>query len=365
MRTPKMLGMALALGVVACSKPFPCTRYCWSHKQTVPDVTDEDMGAPDGRFDVPCNTSFGLDDWYPPLPQFGWYAAELCVEADVHEVIAKMVASIQDPAVDASEACDVTDLEVYEGFVEALALQARDACIAHVTCNGAPAGCDLDFDMDGNQACTVASAEMLCNQVVLAPALAALSDLSNGPGAAQPQRDGTELVYVKDPGDCTPLLQGDTDDTPTCPETPGGDGLDDSTSGGEGFGPFGDIDALVACSNANVCTVEPELFANVEHRFDVFHDDGVWLEPMSVPGHGRGLQLTGLERGEPSEALTSALGLEDGDVITHVDGASLALETTVEQLLLELPSAKAWRLTAARWNGSGWVKVERTIVRGS
>lgn len=226
----------------------------------------------------------------------------------MHEVIAKMVASIQDPAVDASEACDVTDLKVYEDFVEALALQARDACIARVTCNGAPAGCDLDVIMGGNQACTVASAEVLCNQVVLAPALAALSDLSNGPGAAQPQRDGTE---------------------------------------------------------SNVCIVEPELFANVEHRFDVFHDDGVWLEPVSVPGHGRGLQLTGLDRGEASEALASALGLADGDVITHVDGASLALETTVEQLLLELPSTKAWRSNVARRNGSRWVKVERTIVRGS
>jgi hypothetical protein len=76
-------------------------------------------------------------------------------------------------------------------------------------------------------------------------------------------------------------------------------------------------------------------------RFDVFHDDGVRLEPMSVPGHGRGLQLAVLDRGEASEALASALGLADGDVITYVDGASLAPETTVEQLLLELPSAKA------------------------
>lgn len=101
----------------------------------------------------------------------------------MHVVVEQTVASIEDPTVDASQACDVTDLQVYADFVESLAQQARDACVAHLSCNGSPAGCDIDSGMPGNQACTVVSAEALCDQVVLAPALAALQDLANGPGA--------------------------------------------------------------------------------------------------------------------------------------------------------------------------------------
>jgi hypothetical protein len=71
MRPPGMLVMALALATVACSKPFPCTRYCWSHKQYVPDLTGEDMpGVPDGRFDMQCDglliPSFGTHRSHPP-----------------------------------------------------------------------------------------------------------------------------------------------------------------------------------------------------------------------------------------------------------------------------------------------------------
>lgn len=98
------------------------------------------------------------------------------------------------------------------------------------------------------QVCQVGTAQDLCDQVVFAPALAALGDLTNGPGAAQPQRDGTSIEYVDDPQDCQPLIE-DTDGTPMCDDDPaGGDGLDESSSGGSGAGPFGDIDELITCT---------------------------------------------------------------------------------------------------------------------
>lgn len=233
MRPPRWLTLSFTLGLIACAKPFPCTRYCWSHAQVVPDAT-----GPDGRFDASCTRSDGGGAWYPLMPQFGWYAAELCVDADVHAAVAKVVASIQDPTVDASQTCDLTDLQAYADLVQALAMQARDACVADITCNGVPAGCDLDPFLGGNQACTVPSAQTLCDQVVLLPALASLSDLSNGPGAAQPQRDGTAVAYVDDPAECQPLVQADTDDVPTCPEAPpaadGTTGADESGASGDG-----------------------------------------------------------------------------------------------------------------------------------
>ena len=105
--------VSLALGILACAEPFPCNRYCWSHQQLVADVTGEDLpGVPDGRFDDTCLKFTDSEDWYPPLPPFGWYSAEHCVPADVHRIIASTVVSIQDPTVDASQACDVSELQV-------------------------------------------------------------------------------------------------------------------------------------------------------------------------------------------------------------------------------------------------------------
>lgn len=235
MRPPGMLVMVLALGTVACSKPFPCTRYCWSHKQYVQDLTGEDTpGVADGRFDMQCDGFADSQLWYPPLPPYGWYGAEICVPAGDHQIISEIVAAIQDPADDANETCDVTELQVYTDLVQALAMQARDACVAHLTCNSAPAGCDIDPATPNDQACQVPSAMDLCDQVVLAPALAALGDLSNGPGAAQPQYDGTAIEHVDDPSDCEALEQ-DTDDTPICGDgASSGDGVDESTTAGGG-----------------------------------------------------------------------------------------------------------------------------------
>ena len=39
MRPVPLLLLSFALGTLACAKPFPCNRYCWSHQQAVADVT--------------------------------------------------------------------------------------------------------------------------------------------------------------------------------------------------------------------------------------------------------------------------------------------------------------------------------------
>lgn len=396
MRQRRSLLLALALGTLACSKPFPCNRYCWSHQQLVADVTDADMaGVPDGRFDDTCTTSFDSYQWHPPLPPFGWYSAERCVPADVHQLIAQTVRSIQDPGVDASEACDVTDLQVYADFVQTLAMQARDACVAHLSCNGAPAGCDIDPATEGNQACTVPSAETLCDEQVLAPALAALTDLSNGPDAAQPQRDGVVIEYLDDPQQCAPILQADTDGTPGCEDNGNGNGLDgtggsgdsgldesggsggggvDESGGSDGDGsgsggsmvePFGDLETLVRCTAPTTCALAPELFVTVQSNFGIFVDEGIRLRPVELPELGHGLQVSGLERPTASARLLRALGLEDDDVLTHLHGASILAPETLEQLLLELPTATSWTLTLRRRVGSTWRTVLVTLSRST
>jgi type II secretory pathway component PulC len=61
--------------------------------------------------------------------------------------------------------------------------------------------------------------------------------------------------------------------------------------------------------------------------------------------------------------LLDAVGIADGDVLTHVDGASLGSTATIEQLLLHLPTANSWSLTIRRWTGSTWVTLDRSIAR--
>lgn len=381
MRPPHPLLLSLALGTLACAEPFPCNRYCWSHQQLVADVTDEGMtGVPDGRFDHTCTKFSDGNLWHPPLPTFGWYAAEQCAPADVHEVIARTVTSIQDPSVDASQACDLTDLQVYADFVQALAAMARDECVAHLTCNGAPAGCDIDPNADGNQACNVPTAQILCDQEVLAPALAALTDLANGPGAAQPKRDGVVIEYLDDPKQCSPILQADTDGTPGCEDGGGGgDGFDESggsgsggldesggssESGGSMVEPFGDLDTRIRCTAPTTCVVTPELFAAVESNFGIFVDEGLRVEAVVLPERELGVRISGLERAHTSGRLLRALGIEEGDVLTQIDGASIVVPETLEALMLELPTARSWRLTLRRRVSGAWKTVVVTISRG-
>jgi hypothetical protein len=372
--------LALALATLACSKPFPCNRYCWSHQQHVADITDVDMtGVPDGRFDDTCTKSIDGDSWHPPLPPFGSYFAEQCIPADVHEVIARTVVSIQDPTVDASQVCDVTDLQVYADFVQTLAMQARDACVAHLSCNGVPAGCDIEPTDEGNQACTVQTAQTLCDQEVLAPALAALADLANGPGAAQPQRDGVVIEYLADPQDCSPILQADTDGTPGCEEGGGGGGLDESGTSGDGgvdassgsesggsmVEPFGDLGRLVRCTTPTTCVIAPELFAAVESNFGIFVDEGLRLEAVAMPETGPGVRISGIDRTQASGRLLGALGIENGDVLTHLDGASIVAPKTLEALMLGLPMASSWTLTLWRRVGGTWKTMVVKISRGA
>ncbi|MCA9707372.1 MAG: hypothetical protein KDK70_16075 [Myxococcales bacterium] len=52
-----------------------------------------------------------------------------------------------------------------------------------------------------------------------------------------------------------------------------------------------------------------------------------------------------------------------GDVLTHVDGASLGAMETLERVLVELPTAPAWALTMRRWTGSAWELRPITIAR--
>jgi len=49
--------------------------------------------------------------------------------------------------------------------------------------------------------------------------------------------------------------------------------------------------------------------------------------------------------------------------IPHVDGTSLSSREAIEQVLLDVSTATAWRVTVARRKGSSWVALEHSITR--
>jgi hypothetical protein len=355
----------LVMSPSACLSPIPpvpdtCYRHCWDHTQDVPDMSGPDMmGAPDDHFDTPCTLYGGTTAFHPPRPVLGWYRGVVCPSQATHDVIEKVVNSIQDPATDASTACDSEDLVIYADFVEQLAISARDVCVADLTCDGQPSGCDIDPFEPDDQACSVASAENLCNLVIMGPALAALSDLTDGNGAAQPHLGDTLEAVPYESCEFEPET-GDGGGETLC--MGGGEGVDES-SGDMGAGPFGDIDELVSCSPQRSCVVREELLVNVENNVTVFYDEGIRAEEVAIVGLGKGIQISGLDRGEHSEELFDAFGIRNGDVITHIDGGALD-STSLERVIGELRTRHSASVTVRRWTGSIWSTLDYSIVRG-
>jgi hypothetical protein len=355
----------LVVSSAACSLPIPpvpdtCYKHCWDHTQDVPDVNGQNMmGPPDDHFDIPC-TKDGTPgaDYYPPRPVLGWYRGVVCPPQATHDIIQAVVNSIQDPTVDASVACDSEDLVVYVDFMEQLAISARDACVADLTCDEQPSGCDIDPFEPDDQACSVVSAEDLCNQVILGPALEALSDLTNGEGAAQPHLSDTLEAVPYESCEFEPGT-GDGGDEAVC--MGGDEGVDESGTG-MGVGPFGDIDDLLSCSPQRSCVVQEELLVNIENNVLVFHDESIRADAVELAGLGKGVQLFGLDRGEHSEALFDAFGLRNGDVITHIGDETVDVTTSLERELLELRTTGSSSVTVRRWTGSLWSTLDYAII---
>lgn len=137
-------------------------------------------------------------------------------------------------------------------------------------------------------------------------------------------------------------------------------GLDETGEGLVSGNPFGVISQLVYCSPQTECAILSDLHYNVGYNFHVFWDEGVEMTFVTLPT--RGYQLSGLDTNEHSKELLDAFGIQNGDVITHVNSTQLVDEAATLDVIGMLDEDDGpWSITVRRWNGSSWSTLSYSV----
>lgn len=351
---------AVALAaILACNYATfeECFIHCWQYVLPAEGIQDQDEN---GYFDTVCtNAHAGAGAMFAPIQSIG-YPGKVCNASNDsqahHETIKKVVLA---KLANDLGSLTMTEIETYEDWMETVATWTYFTCVAQLTCNG-DFDCDIDPNIPDDQACTQNSAESLCSTYVETVALANL-DLDTGPDV--PEYGGTSKKSINpETQDCDfkpestdGFFPGEGDDG----DGDGGEGGDDTT--GAGAGPFGDIDMLVYCDPQTTCVVDEDLLANVAANFTVFDDEEVRLTAVSISGVGRCAQVSGLDNGEDSKELLDAFGIQNNDLITHVNGTALSSTANVHQVVYDLGGATSWTVTVRRWNGSTWTTLNYSV----
>lgn len=225
-----------------------CYVHCWEYRVEHEDIQDEDDND---YYDSTCINKHNFGTMDAPISPNGVPGRE-CLgfqgQSD-HETIKAVIAA---KLANDLESLSQSQIDTYEAFVfgggaslYSLVDEVTDTCVNLLTCN--KKFCDIDPEVSGDQACTIASAQGLCATYVESLAGAAL-DLETGsdvPTYGVP--DWKYYNLVSDP---------ECDYEPEAIGTGGGGGLDESGGGGMQSDPFGDLDELIACSPQTECKVE-------------------------------------------------------------------------------------------------------------
>jgi hypothetical protein len=315
----KLVSLVMGVGAAAAACTIQvgefCSTHCWQYRVEHGDIPDNE--TPNGYFDSTCVNIYGLGTMDAPIPALG-VPGRGCISYPTqpdHETIKAVIA--------AKEGNDLGSLsqaqiDTYEDFIESVVDEIRKTCVDRLTCN--ETFCDIDSDTTGDQACTKASAESLCDTYVKSVAEAAL-DLQTGPDVPTYSTPGQEVVRNADlPCDYVA-------------ETGTGGGLDETGSFG-GVDPFGDIETLVIC-DGTVCTVSQDLIDNVLDNLDVFASESVFLV-FGSHVVGDGLLVTGLSSGDDSKELADAFGIQNNDVIAEINGVDLDDEEDLVDVVNQL-----------------------------
>lgn len=264
----------------------------------------------------------------PPLPPAGFFLARACTGSQPqHNTIKAAISAIL-----ADETLNANQLHTYQDIVDHIAEDGVEQCIAHLTGDDlSTSGPDMEdiSDLFGDQYCILSDAEDLCDLYVRSAIHDELDEvLGGGNQVPQPSTPGVQHLDGDEVCDYVPELgQGDTDtasggsDGGSDPSTTGAD------SGSSGFGavgPWGDLSSLVSCSSNRICAVDRSLINTVTGSFATFYDEGVQMTLVSSPA--KGVQLTGVDRGEDSHEFIDAFGLRNNDVITEIAGIKLDSE---------------------------------------
>ena len=330
------------LTVVACatgdstSSEEVCLKQCWGYNFTIEDADDDDDD--DGLFDVQCQEALPNSGWfYPRFPNESQITrGSRCVSPDEHEAIKAVINGIETNDL-ASVPQD--QVELYISAVEASDLTSG----VNTMSDDAYLAC-VDW-LENEESCRPNDAAQICNSFVWIPMSDILTDLS-GCTWESPTKDEVQEVdndtgcfFPADPPTGGP---GQTGGICVGDDGPGTGAADTTTTGSAPPDPFGDVTELVDCTDSCLgscttweCDVDQDLIDNVIEWHSVFYDEDVSLIVVDSMGAycGPGVEIAGLDSGEASDDLADELHLQNGDVITVVNGTALSsLGRAVDQL---------------------------------
>ena len=337
--------------------PASCPMYCWESFLDVEDLPEDGMMA--GFYPVACDMPGG-GSTPVPHPAAG-YSARTCnygsgMNPDVeqnssdHFQLKMAIANLI-----ASATLTTAQADAYDKFVDLLDVEAYASCVAHLTCNGNPSSskCDIlpQMGYPGNQACTISSAESLC----LGQVYGVLEDQLERPNPEQyPECSG--LQYFSSTVDCEGFV---SDMNGTGGDYCGEDGMIPGTGStsmgsadttGENLEPFGDVDMLVSCDTSD-CDLDASLILNVMEHFSEFDEDAVTLDYVDDAACGKGVEVNGLSAGTPPTELADKFDVENGDIITKVNGIELDSLADFADVLQELDTETDFTVVVKRPDG--------------
>ena len=353
-------GLLAVLALPGCqySVTASCPFHCWEsflERSALPENSNELL---EGYYPDQCETPASASI-YPPLPDVG-YAAKYCFKGDPQGLFTRAkqnsIANFNlKLAIDKSQnAQPLTheEEEDYELWISGIDFEAYASCVAHLTCNGNPShpDCDIDENMSGKQSCRLNSAKALCQANVVG-LLEGQLELPN----PQKYPECSPITYFQfNEAEC----QGHTPETNAT-----GDGCldDDGVVPGESDGadstgapadPFGDVAQLIDCVG-NDCTVQAELLLSLTENFGVVYDEEVELELVDGSTMcGPGAKVAGLDSGEATKDLADAFSVQNGDIITDVNGISLSSVSKAAVVLDEIAASTQFTVTVKRRAGS-------------
>lgn len=331
--------------LVGCSNSqTTCPIHCWKHTHVIEDIVPE---GGDGRFDDECIDAVTDRPFNPLIATVmnGTVTGRTCVEKQSdHNAIRRVIDAIIN-----ENTIVAADLAVYQDLITGslpagIAREAETICIDELSS-------DRNCDVGIEQCCSFLSAWTLCTRFVRDPISADLNNLTGGGTVPVKAIGSTKTIGSLDACDFVPDFPESTD---------GADPMGDSGSGAESS-PFGDIGALVNCSEYE-CEVERELVELVTRNFDVFYAEGIELRILDHPAPA-GARISGLNAGDYAKELTDALGIVNQDRIHRINGITIDSEENAAQVLLGLSEGPSVvEMTVKHESGSGWVDHDYTIT---
>jgi hypothetical protein len=342
-----------------------CPFYCWESFLDAADIPSDEADPP--YYTQLCTQEGGGSSaLLVPLPEKG-YGARTCYSggspanaagnSEHYFLVAMAIVNLL-----GSNSLNQSQEDAYDLAVLLLDQSAVESCVAHLTCNGSPgAGCDIDETVSGEQSCTVGSANALCTAQIegVLEGQLALPSPEKYPECSGIQYYETSVALCQGHVPDMNGTGGYCADDGFIPGT-GSTSMGSADTTGANLEPFGDLGALIRC-DGTACDLDPELIINVMEHFGEFYDDEVTLLYVDDAACDEGVQVDGLSSGTAPTELAGEFNIENGDIITQVNGIYLDRAASFATALQELDSETEFTVVVKRPDGMACTKTTWTL----